>query len=102
MACSLCDIFVNRKTGYRPLVCKQITVQSRDIGETGLANRQQFFFLTRANTIREHATLDLLYPTPLWLKNSFFPKQAFSTRVTTGGARRITTGGAIRITAEDA
>jgi len=99
----LCDIFVNSpRNGYRPLACKQITVQTREVQGTGRANRLNYFLLARPNTIREHATIDLLYEVPTWLKNAHIKRQLFSTRITSDGATRITSAGNIRITAEDA
>jgi len=96
---NLCDVFINvSKFSYKPLVCKTDIIQTRDIRGTGKANKADFFFLTKPNTIREKATLDLLYPTPNFLKFALQKSLSFA-RITTGGFTRITTGGFIRVTA---
>jgi len=74
---------------------------TRDIMGTGKANKADFFFLTKPNTIREHATLDLLYPTPNWLKFALQrPLSAMGIffRVTTNNRQRLTTNDFIRLT----
>lgn len=65
----VCDIFqFQSKNAYQPLVCKDIVATTRTIGGRRQQNRNNYFFLMKPNTIRENATIDLLYPTPLWLK----------------------------------
>jgi len=97
---SLCEVFINvSKFSYKPLVCKQIVIETRDIRGTGKANKADFFFLTKPNTIRERATLDLLYPTPNFLKFALQKGIGAFARITTGGFTRITTNGFIRVTA---
>lgn len=67
----VCNNFINRPANsYRPLACKPIVVTSKEIPFTGQQNREFYFFLTKANTIRESATLDLLFPHPEWLKRA--------------------------------
>lgn len=98
---SLCDNFINQPAGlYRPLACKPIVVQTRELKGTGYANKQQFFFLTKPNTIRENATIDLLYPTPSWYETNINNPIVIpdNTRVTTQGAIRIIDTGLIRVT----
>jgi len=66
---SLCDTFLNRPIGsYRPLRCRPIVVITRELRGTGLANKQDLFFLIKPNTFREHATIDLLFPTPFFVQ----------------------------------
>ena len=97
----LCNIFVNRsRNSYKPLRCKPITVDTRTIGETGRANKQAYFFLMKPNTIRENATLDLLYPTELWLRKAATDVVLTLTRVTVAGDTRITVDGDIRVVRE--
>lgn len=96
---NVCEAFINAsKFSYKPLVCKTDIIQTRDIVGTGKANKADFFFLTKPNTIREKATLDLLYPTPNFLKFALQKGMAFA-RVTTAGFTRITTSGFLRVTA---
>ncbi len=82
---------------YEPLACKQPTAESRTITGRGLANKQQYFFLMKPNTIREHATLDLLYPTPFWLRLALQKSRILVQRVTTAGNDRITTDDFLRV-----
>lgn len=92
-----CDNFINRpKNSYRPLACKPIVVQSRELTGTGAVNKQQLFFLTKPNTIREHATLDLIFPTPSWLIQAIQTKTRF-VRETKNGHIRVTQGGHTRV-----
>ena len=100
MSTSLCKTFLNLPPGrYKPLVCKEIIFTSRTIGNRGKANAAEFFFLLKPNTLREHATLDLLYPTPNFLKFAVQKSLAASfVRKTTGGFTRITTNSFIRVT----
>ena len=92
-----CDNFLNRpKTSYRPLACKPIVVTTRELTGHGLANRLDLFFITKPNTIREHATVDLLYPTPNWLNNIIHPVTRF-VRETQNGHIRVTKGGHTRV-----
>lgn len=102
MSTSLCKVFLNRPKGaYKPLVCKDIIYTSRTIGNRGKANAAEFFFLLKPNTLRERATLDLLYPTPVWLKFAIQNKGKMQfVRATTGGFTRITTGSFVRVTVE--
>ena len=98
---TLCKIFVNRSNdSYKPLACKPLTVKNRTITGHGLQNKLEYFYLTKPNTIREHATLDMLYPVPLWLRNSPLQKQYISERETPDGSKRITADGSLRITLE--
>lgn len=71
MAKGVCEEFINlSEDGYKPLACKPLTVVTEDdIGGTGLENAYKFFFLAKRNTIREQATLDVLYPTPNFIRN---------------------------------
>ena len=97
----LCQTFMNvSNAAYKPLACKTDVVTTRVIGNTGKANKAEFFFLTKPNTIRERATVDLLYPTPAWLKRALqkgvIPPLE---RITVGGFQRITTLGFIRVLA---
>lgn len=97
----LCKTFMGvQKGAYKPLACKTDVVTTRVIGNTGKANKAEFFFLTKPNTIRERATVDLLYPTPSWLKlalqKGVIPPLE---RVTVGGFARITTNSFLRILA---
>ena len=100
MSNSLCKTFLNLPPGrYKPLVCKEIIFTSRTIGQTGKRNAAEYFFLLKPNTLREHATLDLLYPTPNFLKFAIQndSKSTF-VRQTSGGFTRITTASFIRVT----
>lgn len=67
----VCNEFVNLSNdGYKPLSCKPLTVVTvDDIGGHGLENAYKFFFLAKRDTIRENATLDVLYPTPRFITN---------------------------------
>ncbi len=97
-----CQSFINRPSNsYRPLACKPVILQNRDIKGSGRQNKQDFFLLTKANTIRERATLDLLYPTPDWLRYALQPEPRMDyARVTSGGNERETTDDFLRITYE--
>lgn len=67
---SLCNIFINSPPGaYRPLACKPITAITRSLRGTGRENKADLFTLTKGNTIRERATLDLILLVPDWLVN---------------------------------
>ena len=93
--------FLNRpRNSYIPLANKPLIVTTRDITGTGAANKQQMFFLFKPNTMRERATVDLLYPTPNWLRNEIYGKLAKTTftRITDIGDTRIIDTGLIRIT----
>ena len=70
MSNSVCELFINLSNdGYKPLACKPLTVVVEDdIGETGINNAYKAFFLMKRDTIREHATLDMLYPTPNFIR----------------------------------
>ena len=93
----LCSNFQNVPPGaYRPLVCKPIVVTTRTFGGHGLSNRQELFFVTKPNTIRERATLDLLYPTPPWLQEAVTPDTVF-VRKTSEGETRLTDMSLIRV-----
>jgi len=100
---NVCEAFINvSKFSYKPLVCKTDIIQTRDIMGTGKANKADFFFLTKPNTIREKATLDLLYPTPNFLKFALqkpLSSMGIFFRVTTNNLQRLTTNGFIRLTA---
>lgn len=99
---NVCETFINvSKFSYKPLVCKTDVIQTRDIRGTGKANKADFFFLTKPNTIREKATLDLLYPTPNWLKFAVQKGLGSFTRVTVSGFTRLTTDNFIRVTAAE-
>lgn len=96
-----CSLFQNQPlNGYRPLACKRDVITTRDIGGTGAANKQEFFFLTKPNTIRERATIDLLYPTPSWLVTALQKTSLIFVRATINGQARVTTDGFLRVTAE--
>ena len=93
----LCSNFRNAPPGsYRPLVCRPIVVTTRKLSGHGLANRQELFFVTKPNTIREHATLDLLYPHPSWLVNAITPDSLF-VRKTSDDKTRLTDMSLIRV-----
>ena len=97
----VCNFFINRPIGsYRPLACKPIVVTTRELRGTGLANRQDLFFLTKPNTIREHATIDLLYPTPFFVKLATTPTPVVqdNARITINGFTRVIDTGLIRVT----
>jgi len=54
----------------------------------------------KPNTIREYATIDLIYEIPFWLKQAtrkLPPAQTVADRITTLGETRITVNGNIRI-----
>ena len=98
---NVCATFINRPpNSYRPLACRPLVITTREITGTGRENKQQLYFITKPNTIRERATLDLLYPTPSWLANAVKPeaKQQFE-RITTVGDTRVIDIGLIRVTA---
>lgn len=93
----VCDTFINRPKGsYRPLACRPIVVQTRELRGTGAANKQDLFFLIKPNTFREHATIDLLFTHPLWLRDATLVLQRYE-RETTGGHTRETVGGHTRV-----
>ena len=101
MSLNLCRVFLRQVPGaYKPLVCKEPIANTRSIKGTGIANKQDFFFLLKPNTLRERATLDLLYPHPTWLKFANQSDNASTfVRLTAGGFTRITTGSFVRVTA---
>lgn len=67
----VCRTFLNRPTGsYRPLRCKPIVVTTRELRGHGNANKADLFFLMKPNTFREHATIDLLFGHPFWLRQA--------------------------------
>lgn len=67
---SICDIFINRPiTEYRPLACRPVTVTTRELTGTGRANKSDLFYMTKGNTMREHATIDLILLVPDWLRS---------------------------------
>ena len=93
----VCDTFINRPKGsYRPLACKPIVVTTRELRGTGAANKQDLFFLMKPNTFREHATIDLLFTHPLWLRDAVIETQRFP-RETVNGHIRVTTDGHTRV-----
>lgn len=95
-----CDIFANQPLGaYRPLSCKQDIITTRNIEGTGKQNKANYFFLMKPNTIREYATLDLLYPTPAWLRAALQKTSLVFARVVVGGTARVTTDNFLRVTA---
>lgn len=101
MSTDLCRVFLRQQPGaYKPLVCKEIIANTRSIKGTGQANKNDFFFLLKPNTLREYATLDLLFTHPQWLKAAVqgAAKQTF-VRITAGGFTRITTNSFVRVTA---
>ncbi len=99
---NVCKVFINvPKFSYKPLVCKTDVIETRDIKFTGKANKADFFFLTKPNTIRERATLDLLYPTPNFLKFALQRGAGSFQRVTVSGFTRLTTDNFIRVTAAE-
>ena len=98
----LSGFFSNVPPGsYKPLAFKYPVIENRLITKGGIANAQEFFFITKGNTIKERATLDLLYPTPLWLKR-LLKTQAVNTfdRITPEGYTRITPDGFLRVVKE--
>ncbi len=95
---NICNTFLNRpKNSYRPLACKPIVVTTRELTGTGAQNKQELFFLTKPNTIREHATIDLLYTAPSYVVQAQLALTIF-TRATSQGERRITSDGKTRVT----
>lgn len=82
---------------YEPLVCKNPIAETKTITGRGLENKQQYFFLMKPNTMREHATLDMLYPTPFWLRLALQKTRLLAQRITTGGNNRITTNDFLRV-----
>lgn len=79
--------------------CKQPVITTRFITKGGNANKQEMFFLYKANTLRERATVDLLYPTPNWLKDEIYGKLIITTftRITDAGETRLIDTGLIRV-----
>ncbi len=71
MSKGICKEFINLpENGYKPLACKPLTVKSEDdIGGRRLENAYRFFFLAKRDTIRESATLDVIFPTPPFITN---------------------------------
>lgn len=101
MSTDLCRVFLRQIPGaYKPLVCKEVIANTRSIKGTGQANKQDFFFLLKPNTLREYATLDLIFTHPQWLQSAVQRggKQTF-VRATAGGFTRITTNSFVRVTA---
>ncbi len=101
MSTDLCRVFLRQTpNAYKPLVCKEIIANTRSIRGTGQANKNDFFFLMKPNTLREYATLDLLFTHPTWLKQAVqgAGRQTF-VRITAGGFTRITTNSFVRVTA---
>jgi len=93
---NVCNTFINRPiNSYRPLACKPIVVQTRELRGTGQANKNDLFFLTKPNTIREHATIDLLFTHPNWLREAV--QETTLVRVTANGFTRVTDLGLVRI-----
>jgi hypothetical protein len=81
---------------------KPPTIQVVDnIGGRGRVNKQNFFYLTIPNTIREKATLGLIYPTPAVIRKALDDKKRVPqfVRITVGGNTRITVSGDDRVTA---
>ncbi len=101
MVQDLCRTFLRQQPGaYKPLVCKDIIAGTRSIRGTGQANRLDFFFLLKPNTLREYATLDLVYPHPTWLKLQVQKRNRGDNfvRLTKAGFTRITTDSFVRVT----
>lgn len=101
MSTDLCRVFLRQPPGaYKPLVCKEVIANTRSIRGTGQVNRLDYFFLMKPNTMREYATLDLIYTHPQWLKTAVqgAGRQQF-VRATAGGFTRITTNSFVRVTA---
>lgn len=95
---SLFNSFKNQPVGaYKPLSLKNPIITTREIRNTGKANKAEFFFLTKPNTIRERATIDLLYPTPSWLRTALQKPAKFAVRIVVTGEERITTDSFLRI-----
>jgi len=93
-----CKTFLNRpKNSYSPLGCKPIVVTTRILRGTGAQNKQELFFLTKPNTIREHATIDLLYIPPSFVVQANLPITEF-VRVTSQAETRVIDTGLIRVT----
>lgn len=100
MSTDLCRVFLRQAPGaYKPLVCKEVIANTRSIRGTGQVNRLDYFFLMKPNTMREYATLDLVYTHPQWLQSAVQSrgKQTF-VRATAGGFTRITTNSFVRVT----
>ena len=98
----ICKTFLNRpSSSYIPLACKQPVITMREMKFSGNANKQFMFFLFKPNTLREHATLDLIYPHPQWLVRDIESKLSVLSflRITVGGNTRITVSGDDRVTA---
>jgi len=97
----ICKTFLNRpSSSYIPLACKQPVITVREITQGGNANKQEVFFLFKPNTLREHATLDLIYPHPQWLVRDIESQLAVTSfvRITVSGDTRITVSGDTRVT----
>lgn len=98
----ICKTFLNRPSNsYIPLACKQPVITMREITQGGDANKREVFFLFKPNTLREHATLDLIYPQPEWLVREIESSLIVTEflRITTSGDTRITVSGDDRVTA---
>jgi len=71
----------------------------REITQGGDANKREVFFLFKPNTLREHATLDLIYPQPQWLVRDIESALvSVFVRITVSGDTRITVSGDTRVT----
>ena len=98
----ICQTFLNRPpNSYIPLACKQPVITMREITQGGNANKLEVFFLFKPNTLREHATVDLLYTHPQWLVRDIESKLVVLSflRITATGETRITGSGDDRGTA---
>ena len=97
---NLCKVFLRQQPGaYKPLVCKDIIAGTRSIKGTGQANKLDYFFLMKPNTMREYATLDLVYTHPTWLKFAVKSRLRDNfVRITPEGFTRITTNSFVRVT----
>ncbi len=90
------------QNGYVPLEDRRKSFPADS--ENTPSSDNDFYFENYANGTLEHATLDLLYPPPQWLKNKLLKqKSQFNTlfRVTTEKVLRATSNGLIRISREE-
>jgi len=96
----ICKTFLNRpRNSYTPLACKQPVITMREMKFSGDANKRFMFFLFKPNTLREHATLDLIYPHPQWLVRDIESSLiSVFVRITVSGDTRITVSGDTRVT----
>lgn len=71
MVHNICKEFINRPdNSYKPIGCRPVVIKNVELQLSGQANRNELFFFTKANTIREVATLDLILTHPDWLRQA--------------------------------